>query len=176
MKFYRRANRKQDSGKGKKSEKIFKEKDKRFSKGKKINCFNCGGLGHISSDCLSPKDIKKSMLAAQSDIDSNLSDSIASKDTRYDQSDFLAFVASIDSMDDSESDCEFNDEENAEFLENMVHEYKCLIKKFMKVNNVVNSQKSKIDMLNKEKINHIEKIRFLETKYQSLLERNDTLT
>ena len=64
MKFYRRANRKQDSGKGKKSEKIFKEKDKRFSKGKKINCFNCGGLGHISSDCLSPKDIKKSMLAA----------------------------------------------------------------------------------------------------------------
>ena len=129
MKFYRRANRKQDSRKGKKSKKIFKEKDKRFSKGKKINCFNCGGLGHISSDCLSPKDIKKSMLAAQSDIDSNLSDSIASKDTRYDQSDFLAFVASIDSMHDSESDCEFNDEENAEFLENMVHEYKCLIKK-----------------------------------------------
>ena len=31
-------------------------------------------------------------------------------------------------------------------------------------------------MLNEEKINHIKKICFLETKYQYLLERNDTLT
>lgn len=48
-------------------------------------------------------------------------------------------------MYDSESDCEFNNEENANFLENMAHEYQCLIKKFMKVNIVVDSQKSKID-------------------------------
>ena len=72
-------------------------------------------------------------------------DSTASKDTKYDQIDFLAFVASIDPMYDSESDCEFNNEENANFLENMAHEYQCLIKKFMKVNIVVDSQKSKID-------------------------------
>ena len=61
MKFYRKINRKQDSGKGKTLENNFKEIDEGFSKGKKIECFNCGRLGHLSYDYPSPKDIKKSM-------------------------------------------------------------------------------------------------------------------
>ena len=61
MKFYRNINRKQDLGNGKRLENNFKEIDKGFSKGKKIKCFNCGRLGHLSSNYPSPKDIKKSM-------------------------------------------------------------------------------------------------------------------
>ena len=61
MKFYGKINRKQDSRKGKRLENNFKEIDKGFFKGRKIECFNCGGLGHLSSDYPSPKDIKKSM-------------------------------------------------------------------------------------------------------------------
>lgn len=51
----------------------------------------------------------------------------------------------------------------------------CLIEKFMKINTIVDSQKFEIEMLCEEKINHIEKIHFLETEYQFLLERNDIL-
>lgn len=45
----------------------------------------------------------------------------------------------------------------------------------MKINTIVDSQKFEIEMLCEEKINHIEKIHFLETEYQFLLERNDIL-
>ena len=44
MKFHKKTNRKQDFRKGKGPEYTFKEKDKGFSKGNKIECFNCGGL------------------------------------------------------------------------------------------------------------------------------------
>lgn len=61
MKFYKKINRKQNSRNGKRVENNFKEIDKGFSKGKKIKCFNFGGVGHLSSDCPSPNDILKSM-------------------------------------------------------------------------------------------------------------------
>lgn len=50
MKFYKKINRKQNSRNGKRVENNFKEIDKGFSKGKKIECFNCGGVGHLSSN------------------------------------------------------------------------------------------------------------------------------
>ena len=53
-----------------------KEKDKEYSKGKKIECFNCEGLGYVSSDCPSPKDINKSMEATWSNTNSNKNDKI----------------------------------------------------------------------------------------------------
>ena len=43
-------NRKQDSIKGKRFDKS--------SKGKKVECFNCGGLTLVSSNCPNLKDIK----------------------------------------------------------------------------------------------------------------------
>ena len=110
LKFHRRTNRKQESGKGKHFEKSVKEKGKGFSKGKNVEYFNCGGLGHVSFDCLGSKDITKSIQATWSDIDSNESDSIALEDTWYDQTDYVTFVASLDSVHDSDSECEFNDQ------------------------------------------------------------------
>lgn len=60
MKFHKNTYRKQDSRKCKRPENTFEEKDKGFSKDKNIECFNYGGLGRVSFDYLSPKDIKKS--------------------------------------------------------------------------------------------------------------------
>ena len=45
---------------------------------------------------------------------------------------FLAFVASIEFMHEIDSEYEFNHEQNASFLENIVVEYQCLIEKYMK--------------------------------------------
>ena len=62
MKFNKKFYKNQESRKRKiLIEKSFKENDKGFSKGKKVECFNCGGMGHFAIDCLSLKDIKKSM-------------------------------------------------------------------------------------------------------------------
>ena len=47
MKFNIRFYKNQESGKGKRpNEQSSNEKGKGFSKGKKIECFNYGGLGH----------------------------------------------------------------------------------------------------------------------------------
>ncbi|RVW49111.1 hypothetical protein CK203_084454 [Vitis vinifera] len=60
----------QESGKGQRPNKqSFNEKRKSSSKGKKIECYNCGGLRHYDNDCSSPKDAKKFMLATWSNID-----------------------------------------------------------------------------------------------------------
>ena len=62
MKFNKKFYKNQESRKWKRlNEQLSKEKDKGSSKGKKVECFNCGGLGHFTIDCPSPKDIKKSM-------------------------------------------------------------------------------------------------------------------
>ena len=116
------------------------------------------------------------MQATQSDTYSNESDSTVFKDHKYEQSDYLAFVTSIDYVHKFEIECEFTDKQNDEFLEKIVVEYQCLIEKFMKVNDIFYSQKFEINMLCEENINHIEKIQFLKIEYQSILERNDILT
>ena len=51
------------------------------------------------------------MQATWSDMDSEESASIASKDARYDPNDMLAFVASIESMNDTDCDCDSDDDE-----------------------------------------------------------------
>ena len=54
----------QESGKGKRpNEQLSNEKGKGFSKGKKVKCFNYGGMGHYSQECLRPKNIKKKVYA-----------------------------------------------------------------------------------------------------------------
>ena len=83
LKFHKRTNRKQNSRKGKRFDKS--------SKWKKVECFNCGGLTHVSSNCPNLKDIKKSMEATWSDTNSNESDFMASKDQRYEQNDFYFY-------------------------------------------------------------------------------------
>ena len=51
------------------------------------------------------------MQATQSDTDSKESVSIASEDARYDPNDMLAFVASMESMNDIDCDCDSDDDE-----------------------------------------------------------------
>lgn len=43
---------------------------------------------------------------------------------------FLAFVGSIESMHETNSENESTDEQNVSFLKNIVIEYQCLIKKY----------------------------------------------
>ena len=89
-------------------------------KGNKVECFNCRGVGHYSQDCPSPNDIKNSMQATWSDSNSVESASIISKDARYDLNDMLAFVASMEPVNNSDCDSdddEFTDEQR-EFLDN----------------------------------------------------------
>ncbi|KAL6350146.1 hypothetical protein AAG906_004084 [Vitis piasezkii] len=161
----------QESRKGKSpNEQSSNEKGKGSSKGKKVECFNYGGLGHYAQDCPNPKDIKKFIVLT------------TSKDVRYDLDDLLAFIASIESMNDTNCDSdndsdddEFIDEQRAKFLSNLIVEHGRLIKSYMK-NNILNAHKNKIDVFNAEKTNLLDKIRFLESKHHSLLENNNVLT
>ena len=75
-----------------------------YFKGKEVECFNYGCLGHVFTNCPSPEDIKKSMQVTQRDVNSNKGDSMTSKDHIYEQNDFLAFVASIESMHETDSE------------------------------------------------------------------------
>ncbi|KAL6315634.1 hypothetical protein AAG906_003738 [Vitis piasezkii] len=145
-------------------------KRKGSSKGKKVECFNCGGLGHYSQDCPSLKDAKKPIQSA----------SITSKDARYDPNDLLAFIASKESIhgsdcDSDSDDDEFTDEQRVEFLSNLVVEHERLIKSYMKNNDILDAHKNKIYVLNVEKTNFLEKIRLLEFEHHSLLEKNNAL-
>ena len=122
MKFNKRFYKNQDLGKGKRpNEQSFNKKEKGFSKVKKVECFNCGGVRHYSQDCPSPKDIKKFMQATMSDSNFEESVSTTSKDARYNPNDMLAFVASMELVNDIDCDSnsdddEFTDEEMAEFF------------------------------------------------------------
>ena len=107
------------------NEQSSKEKDKGFSKGKKVECFNYRGLWHFATNCPSPKDIKKSMQDIWSDTNYEESNSTTSENVRrYDPNDFLVFIASMKSVHDSDcdndSDNEFTDEQKIVFLNNLV--------------------------------------------------------
>ena len=64
----------------------------------------------------------------------------------------------------------------AEFLNNLVVEHERLIKSYMKDHDILEAHKNKIDMLNVEKTNLLEKIRFLESEQHSLFEKNNALS
>ena len=86
------------------------------------------------------------MQATWSDIDYKESASIAYEDARYSLSDFLAFIASMESMHDSgcdsDSDNEFTDDQKAEFLSNLVVEHKKLIKNYLKDHDILEARKN----------------------------------
>ena len=68
----------------------------------------------------------------------------------------LAFVASMKHENDFDCDSdsddnEFTDEQRVEFLDNLVVEYKKLIKSYMKNHDVLEVHKNKIDVFNVEK-------------------------
>ena len=93
MKFNKKFFKNWESGKWKRpNDKTSKEKDKGFSKGKKVECFNYGGLRHFAIDSSRPKDIKDSIQATWSDTDYEESGSRTSEDARYDHTGFLAFL------------------------------------------------------------------------------------
>ena len=77
---------------------------------------------------------------------------------------------------DSDSDDEFIDEQKVELLSNLVVEHEKLIKSYLKDHDILEGHKNKIDMLNIEKTNLHEKIRFLKSEHHSLLEKNNVLT
>ena len=64
----------------------------------------------------------------------------------------------------------------AEFLNNLVVEHERLIKSYMKDHDILEAHKNKIDMLNVEKTNLLEKIRFLEYEHHSLFEKNNAFS
>ena len=105
MKFNKKFFKNWESGKWKRpNDKTSKEKDKGFSKGKKVECFNYGGLRHFAIDSSRPKDIKDSIQATWSDTDYEESGSRTSEDAWYDHTGFLAFVAFVESVLDSDYD------------------------------------------------------------------------
>lgn len=117
-------------------------------------------MGHFFIHFPSPKDIKKSMQITWSDTNSKKkSDSIAFEYVRYGQNDFLAFVASIDSMHGSY--CEHTNEQNVIFLDNLVLEYQNLIKKYLRNQYILAADKVKIELLNEEMTNFLENFDFL---------------
>lgn len=61
------------------SKRKLKKMEKSSSKGKKVKCFNYGGLRHIATYCPSPKDSKNDIWVTWSDIDSNDGESQNSK-------------------------------------------------------------------------------------------------
>ena len=62
MKLNKRFYKNQESRKGKRSnEQTSNEKGKGSSEGKKVECFNYGGLGHFATNCPILKDFKKSI-------------------------------------------------------------------------------------------------------------------
>ena len=81
-----------------------------------------------------------------------------------------------DSDCDNDSDDEFIDEQIAKFLSNLVVEHEKLIQSYLKDYDILDAYKNKIDMLNVEKTNLLEKIRFLKFEHHSLLEKNNALT
>ena len=99
------------------------------------------------------------MQATWSDINSEESGSITSEDARYDPNAFLAFIASMESVHDSEydGDDKFTNNQKAAFLNNPVVKYKKLITNYLRDHDVIKAHKTKIDVLKEERTNLLEK-------------------
>ena len=97
------------------------------------------------------------------DIDSMRVDELVSsiqtyEDARYDPNDFLAFIAFMHDSDyDTDSDDEFINEKKVTILNNLIIEYEKLIKNYLKDHDILEAHKTKIDMLNVERTNLLEK-------------------
>lgn len=102
---------------------LFKEKEKGSSKGKTIECYKCGALRLVSSNHPSPKDVKKSIQATWSNTDSNESDSLTPRDTRYGEQHYLAFITLIGSNHDTDGDCNSEFNHNTSITEKWCEEY-----------------------------------------------------
>ena len=144
MRFNKRFYKNQESGKGKRpNEQLSNEKGKGFSKGKKVICFNYGGMGYYSQECPRPKNIKKkSMQTTWSDLDSEDRAFTTSEDSRYDSNDMLTFVVSMKHENDSDcdgdsDDDEFIDEQMTKLFDNLVVEHEKLIKSYKKNHEVL---------------------------------------
>ena len=80
------------------------------------------------------------------------------EDARYDPNDFLAFIAFMHDSDyDTDSDDEFINEKKVTILNNLIIEYEKLIKNYLKDHDILEAHKTKIDMLNVERTNLLEK-------------------
>lgn len=83
------------------------------------------------------------------------------EDFRYDQDFYSAFTTFVDivhnSNCDSDSDCEYTDEQNTTFLNNFVVEYRNLIKKYLMNHDILDAHKAKIELLDEEMTNFLEK-------------------
>ena len=93
--------------------------------------------------------------------------------------DYLTFVASLDSVHesdcDSDNDCDYTDEQNGAYQNNLVVEHENLIKKIFKNHDILHAHKAKIEFLNEERTSYLENFLFLESKHNSFLERNNVL-
>ena len=101
------------------------------------------------------------MQTTWSDTDFEESASIASKNARYDPNDFLPFITYVESVNDrdcdSDSDNEFTNEQRVIFLGKLVVKHEKLIKSYLKDHDILEAHKNKIDMLNVDKTNLLEK-------------------
>ena len=93
------------------------------------------------------------MQATWSDTDFEENDFTTFGDVRYDPNDFVAFIANVESMHDSQCDSDSDDEfinnQKAVFFFNLIIEHKKLIKNHLKDHNTLEALKSKIDVLKK---------------------------
>ena len=94
----------------------------------------------------------------------------------YDHNDFLTFVASIESVYDSDKYNEFIDDQKIAFLNNLVVEHEKIIKNYLRDHDIIENHKTKIDMLKEKRTNLFEKVRFLKSKHHYLLEKNNALS
>ena len=88
----------------------------------------------------------------------------------------MELVNDTDCDSNSDDDEELIDEQRVEFFNNLIDDHEKLIKSYMKNNDILEAHKNKINVLNVEKTNFLEKFRFLESEHHSLLEKNNALT
>ena len=69
----------------------------------------------------------------------------------------FSFYCIWESMHDSDCDDEFTNKQKVEFLSNLVTEHEKLIKNYYKDHDILEAHKNKIDMLNVDKTNLLEK-------------------